>query len=192
MRVLVLVGNDKLGRKLLSKIEDNDSIVTAIDCSSGWVRIWNLLKRGRLKPLLLMKMFLGELRRKDYRVDTANIGSNNDLLRMVLREDVDAIYLYRAGLIVNKKILSVGVRIMNVHCARLPEYAGLGAIDRALKQGDYDQEAVMYKITSVIDKGDALCSEKYLLNPRLPYGDNENIAYEAGIRLMLKELKNIS
>jgi methionyl-tRNA formyltransferase len=72
-----------------------------------------------------------------------------------------------------------------VHCARLPDYLGLNAIGRALKNKDYDQAATLHKVIRQIDAGKIIAKKSYKLNPELSYKENEAIAYNSGIQLLI-------
>jgi methionyl-tRNA formyltransferase len=136
-------------------------------------------------------MAIAELTREDTRVTiTQHISSNTDLLRIIRHNNIDQVYLFRAGLIVNRKVLDCGVQILNTHCGRIPDYGGLGAIPRALAEKAYDQVATLHRVTVTIDDGEVLDVEPYLLNPDISYRENEDTAYEAGIRLLLRHLRN--
>ena len=81
------------------------------------------------------------------------------------------------------------MEFFNVHCARIPDYAGLGAIYRALNDGSLEQLAVMHKVTDAIDKGEIIATKRYQLDPKLSFHENENIAYLTGIDLILEILQ---
>ena len=120
----------------------------------------------------------------------SNIFINNAELSDYIRKNkIRRLILFRAGLIINKALLKENVQFLNVHCARIPEYRGLGAIDSALKGGSFDQIAVMHRVTSVIDSGEIVATRKFRLNPKASFKENENIAYNAGIDLIIEQLK---
>jgi folate-dependent phosphoribosylglycinamide formyltransferase PurN len=96
--------------------------------------------------------------------------------------------LFRAGLIVGPAVLSTGVPVMNIHCARIPEYGGIGSIDRALRDGAYSQCATLHQVTTRIDEGEVHATEPYQLDPADGYCSNEDRAYDAGIRLLKRVL----
>jgi len=183
---LLLVGNDKIGRKFLRSI-DSDKYHIVLDNSSNHLRIIKLIKRKSISLQLLLKMFVANIFRKDYRLTNKfeSIANNIELLGIIRRYDIKKIVIFRGGLIVNKKILGLGIEVLNIHCAKLPEYGGIGVIDRALKDKAYQQEATLHKIVTRIDGGEVLSTEPYTLMPNRSYLFNENIAYDAGIRLFL-------
>ena len=132
-------------------------------------------------------MFVANIFRKNYRLTNKfeSIANNIELLGIIRRYDIKKIVIFRGGLIVNKKILGLGIEVLNIHCAKLPEYGGIGVIGRALKDKAYQQEATLHKIVTRIDGGEVLSTEPYTLMPNRSYLFNENIAYDAGIRLFL-------
>jgi len=191
MNILLVVGNDKLGRKLISKIADIDDIHIVLDCSSNLKRILKILLKGILPFRYLSKMFLAEITREDYKIRAKEkIYNNDDLLRIIHATEIKRIYLFRAGLIVNRQILQTGVEIRNVHCATIPRYGGLGSIAKALEESKYDLQATLHRVTEKIDDdAEIYATKSYKLQKEISYRDNEDIAYDAGIELLLSELK---
>jgi methionyl-tRNA formyltransferase len=184
MKLLIVVGNDKLGRKFINSI-DADGYEIVLDESSSIKRIYKLIKRGVLKLSLIIKMFYADLKRNDFKLTQKynSIYTNNDLINIVKDNNIEQVVLYRGGLIVNKKFLDTGVKILNIHCAKIPEYGGIGVIDRALRDKAYSQEATLHIITERIDEGRVLAVEPYQLSSFSSYQENEDFAYDAGIKL---------
>lgn len=115
------------------------------------------------------------------------IRSNKDLLAWA-EQGVTEVYLYRAGLIVNRAVIDGFRDVLNVHCAQVPAYGGVGAIPRALRDRAFSQEATLHRVTENIDDGEVLETEPYELNPEDSYRVNEDRAYEAGANLILRRL----
>jgi methionyl-tRNA formyltransferase len=131
-----------------------------------------------------------EFWREDHRIQDLNrIRNSQELLQTIGETGAQRVYLFRAGLIIPRGILTSGADILNVHCASLPRYGGLGSIRRALKDKAWDQEATLHRVEASIDAGEVLQTVRYRLDPRRSYGQNEDLAYEAGIQLLLEELK---
>ena len=131
-----------------------------------------------------------EFRREDHRIpDLDRIRNPRELLQTIRDIGAQRVYLFRAGLIIPRGILTSAADILNVHCASLPGYGGLGSIRRALEDEAWEQEATLHRVQASIDCGEVLRTVGYRLDPRLPYGQNEDLAYEAGIQLLLEELK---
>ena len=81
-------------------------------------------------------MLICELRRDSSSVSLASfpgITNNKDLLALLNQHKPSRVVLFRAGLVINKDVISQGIPLLNIHCAKVPEYGGLGSIDRALK-----------------------------------------------------------
>ena len=190
MKRLLVVGDDKIGRNLIDKIDKIKDLVVFIDASSNFKRLLKLIKKGSLKINWVAQMFLSEFLRKNCVLEkkVARISNNKDILNAISQHNPEQIYLFRAGLIVNKKVLASGVEILNVHCASIPDYGGLGAIPRALNDRVYEQQATLHRVTQNIDRGDIVATKAYLLDPTLPYRLNEDIAYNAGIELLINQL----
>ena len=189
MTDVLLVGDDKLGRRLLARLGNSLGVVIALDHSSKLKRVVKLVLGKKLPLRVLAKMAWVELCRSDYpRMTAPIIRTNDSLLKLIHEHHAQKIYLFRAGLIISKKLLAENIEILNVHCARLPEYGGLGAVDRALSDGALAQCASLHRVTTRIDGGEVLQTMPYQLDPSLSYADNEERAYAAGIELLAREL----
>ena len=188
MKILLLVGNDKLGRRFIHSI-NNSKYLIVIDKSSSLKRVMKLVLKRVINLSLVFKMLLAEILRKDTMlpVEFDAIHSNNELLELIKKNNVSKVVIFRGGLIINKKLLSQGIDILNIHCAKIPEYGGLGVIQRALDDQKYEQEATLYKITEKIDDGEVIATKKYTLNPKESYKFNEDLAYDTGILLFRQE-----
>lgn len=184
MTILVIVGNDKLGRKFINSIDQNKYEIV-LDGSSSIRRVFKLIRRGTLKISLVIKMIISDLSRRNHKLakEYEMIKSNNELINIVTKKKIEQVILYRGGLIVNRKFLDTGVKILNIHCAKIPEYGGIGVLYRALQDQSYQQEATLHVITERIDSGEVLAVEPYELNKNISYKENEEIAYNAGTRL---------
>lgn len=188
-RDLLVVGDDRLGRKLLARLQGNTRVLPVFDRSSSLKRVVKLLRRRVLSPGGVARMALAEYRRPDYpRPPLGEVRSNADLAELIAREKPARVYLFRAGLIIGRKVLGSGAEILNVHCARVPEYGGLGSIGRALRDGAVDQAASLHRVTEAIDRGEVLATRPYRLDPARSYAENENAAYDAGIELLVETL----
>lgn len=189
MSRLLIVSNDKLGRRAAARLAGVPGLTIATDVTPGGGRILRLVRRGSLSPLLLVRMAIAEaLRRDTPAAIRRGVRSNRELRDLVARDAVEAVYLFRAGLIIDQESLNSGARFYNCHCARLDGYGGLGAIRRALRAGAYDQCATLHRVTERIDSGEVIALEPYQLDPGKNYGSNEDIAYDAGIRLLSRVL----
>ena len=73
---------------------------------------------------------------------------------------------------------------MNIHCTRIREWEGLVSITRALVDGQVDQGTAQYQLAKTIDDAQVFDTEEYRLDVRASYCANENVAYEAGMRLL--------
>jgi methionyl-tRNA formyltransferase len=184
-----LAGNDKIGRHLISRFGSDPHVLILLDASSSWKRVMQLIRKKRISLSLLWKMAWAEFRRKAYRIpEIGRIRSSQELLHAIRDTGAQKVYLFRAGLIIPSHILNSGAEILNVHCASLPQYGGLGSIQRALKDEAWEQEATLHRVQDSIDRGEILRTVKYRLNRKLPYKKNEDLAYEAGIQLLIEEL----
>lgn len=190
MKTILILGNDKLGSKALELMSANDDVNVLIDRSTNYKRILRLLRKGILTIGLILKMFFAEYFRKGSKPSKslAGISQNSELLRIINELKPDRLLLFRAGLIINKSILDTGLPILNIHAARVPDYGGLGSISKALKDKAFEQFASLHEVTDRIDRGKLIDTEKYNLNPKVSYSENEKIAYNAALKLLQRNL----
>lgn len=197
-KVIFITSFDYYGKRAIELIAKNDNNnIIIIDNSNNFKRILKILKKGKIKILTILKIIFAEILRNIYgyrkyrNIKISNfftIKSNNDLLIYIKKYKPDCLLLYRAGLIISKEILNLDISILNIHCANIPEFGGLGSIEKALEKKQYLQNAVLHEVTSSIDSGKVLMKQKYKLNKNFSYFRNENIAYEAGLILIKKIL----
>lgn len=192
-KILLIVGNDKLGRELIYKLGTKHSILLALYDSFNLKRIFKLIfKNKTLSLMAFIKMSFAELFRRDYKIPIiTKVYNNNDIFRLINNNKITKIFLFRIGIIINKNLLSTNTDFFNVHCARLPEYGGIGQIHRILNEKAFIQEATIHKIVEKIDAGEIIAKIPYVLDKRLSYVENEHIAYEAGMDLLISHLENI-
>lgn len=189
MTTLVLVGNDKVGRTLINRIGDTPGVRIAIDLSSNSRRVLKLLRKGTLSLPMVFKMATAEwLRPAVAAGNHPTVASNTELLELIRTHRIERVYLFRAGLIINAKVIASGVELLNVHCASIERFPGIGSIDRALKARDFEQVATMHRVTTRIDEGEIIATRPYRLDPKSSYRANEDRAYEAGIELIASRL----
>jgi hypothetical protein len=190
-KTLLIIGNDKISARVLAVLPTDPNLVVVLDRSTSAGRVLRLLGRGSLSVWLLVRMLWCELRRRAVpaRSADASITCNADVVRLIERYAPQRVVLFRAGLIINRMVLATGAQIMNIHCARIPEFGGIGSIDRALRAGVYEQFATLHQVTDAIDSGVVFGTEPYELDPALGYCANEDRAYAAGQRLLLRTLQ---
>ena len=190
MKTLVILGNDKIGGRALKEIGHLKETQIACDRSTNFKRVIKLLKSKKLSIFLVFKMFLAEIFRKGEKPkkNIITIKSNKTLLELLKKNNYQIVILFRAGLIINKQVIETGTNILNIHAASLPEFAGIGSINKALKEKAYSQKATLHKVIETIDSGQVLSELDYKLDPEKSYLDNEDIAYSAAIKLLVKTL----
>lgn len=189
--VLLVVGNDRIGRSLLHKLGDTRNIVVAVDRSGSVARLLKLITRGSLTISDVLRMAWAEFRRPDFPLAVQpehSVTSNADLIQLINEVSPARVYLFRAGLIIGKKVLSQPVEILNFHAASIETHGGLASIRRALEDGAYDQVATLHRVTARIDEGEVLAEKPYRLDRRQSYFWNEQTAYETCVDLALEML----
>lgn len=196
-KTLILIGNDKIGRHAYVKISNNKLDLSnfdfALESSTNIFRIYRLIYNRRISVQCFFKMAFSELVRKNYPLIENNyaIRSDKDLYKLLSENGYRQVILFRGGLIINKRNLSLGVPFLNIHCANIPEYGGLCSIHRALKDGALHQRCCLHMVTVKIDDpSEILDTEPYTLNPGKSYFWNEEIAYTAGIELLTRFIVN--
>jgi len=191
MKSLVVIGNDKISGCVSEQILDYASCIVYIDKSTNFYRVLKLLRKRVISPILLGKMVICEVLRSGRKPDKMfpAIHNNEDLLQAIKEHEPDRLILFRAGLIVNRKVIDTGVTVLNIHAAIVPDYGGIGSIYRAIKDGAYEQHASLHVVTSQIDKGEVIDRIKYQLSPGFTYCQNEGVAYRAAQKLLLKTIR---
>jgi methionyl-tRNA formyltransferase len=190
-KTMLVLGSDRISMQALKQIKQSHSLVIVIDRSTTLRRVAKLVLRRRLSLGLVVKMFLCELKRDSSDLSAAacqGITSNADLLTLLKKYNPNKVVLFRAGLLISKNVIGHGIPLLNIHCAKVPEYGGLGSIHRALKDRAFEQNATLHQVTSTIDKGRVFDVEPFLLNGAKSYCYNEDIAYQAGLRLLLRTI----
>tara|TARA_B100000242_G_C43055458_1_gene493958 strand:- start:15121 stop:15738 length:618 start_codon:yes stop_codon:yes gene_type:complete len=193
-KILLVLGKDKIISKYLHENKFSKNIHIRLDNSNTIGRIIKLLKGRRISIKFLIKTLLCEMMRKHFPIskNLKTVNNNYEIEKVILELKPDIIVLFRAGLIINKRVLSFNIPIYNIHCAKIPEFGGLGAIDKAIKRKILCQAACLYKISSTIDDGIILSERKYFLNLKKSYFFNENIAYQTGLDLLSETLNKSS
>jgi len=190
MKTLLILGSDKLSQLVISKIGLNKHTEILIDKSTNLKRIFKLIAKGVISPLLFAKMCYCELIRNSFFFleSFKSIKSNKELLDIVENNNIKKIILFRVGLIINKELIKKKILILNIHAAKIPKFGGIGSIQKALNKKEFNQYASLHIVTKTIDKGRVLDKEKYLLSPNNSYCLNEEIAYKASIKLLSRTL----
>ncbi len=191
MKTLVFIGNDKKGREFLHDQAQNYSVLFALNSGSHSLkRVYKLLKKGSLTVPILMKMTWAELLRPYHTIPRVpRIKTNDDLLAFIENNKVDQVILYHVGLIIRRRVLQTGAKVINIHCARLPKYAGLMAIQRALSSDDLQQAATLHVVNEQVDAGEVIDTIPFQLDPNKSYKENEDAAFQAGQILLENVLK---
>ena len=168
-------------------------MLIVVDRSTSLSRIFKLIRKRVLSFRLVCKMFICEKFRKGDHPPASciSIRNNNDLIELIEKHHPDEVILFRAGLIINKNVLSMGTKILNIHCSRLPDYGGIGTINCALIKKDINQTATLHVVTK-IDEGEVVQTFPYRLDLAACYCKNEDIAYSAGLELLDAYLSNFN
>ncbi len=124
MTTLLVVDNDRIGARALRMLDLRDSdVVIAVDRSGGIGRVVGLLRRRRIDTFDLLCMALAEVRRPPrgtLQPGAVSFTNNDELCKVIGAVSPDRVVLFRAGLVLNRKVLDLGVPILNVHASRGP------------------------------------------------------------------------
>ena len=189
MKTLLILGGDCIARSVVKHLEPRNDLLVVIDQSTSLKRVARLIWTRRLALSVVMKMLFCECKRSAPSTSMLNfptIKNNGHLLDIIYENKPERIVLFRAGLVISKEVISRGIPLMNIHCAKVPEYGGLGSIHRAIKESATSQNATLHQVTKTIDGGQVFDLEPYELDLNKSYCFNENTAYQAGLRLLLK------
>ncbi len=183
---MFVIGDDKLGRLAIADIGEDHPIY--LNRSADFRRTLRIIQKGAIRPLVVVKMVLADVfRAKVDRPRLPIIASNDDMIAAIARERPARVVCFRAGLVLTKRVLGLEPQFLNIHCAELPKYGGLGALSRALRERAFDQNACLHEMTVEIDGGEVLRRQPYTLSPHRSYRRNEDAAYAAG-RQILRDL----
>jgi len=190
---LLVFGNDKISRWACYELKKRGLKLSgfsfALDCSTNIARALLLIINKKISIACLGKMIVSEFLREKFMMFKYDfrISSNEDLHKILTLNQYSEVYLFRVGLVINKKNLSLGAKLLNIHCASIPEYSGLCSIFKALKDNAIHQNACLHVVTTVIDDPCSIIDkEPYTLKPDKSYSQNEKIAYYAGIEILYR------
>lgn len=191
MRTIIVIGNDKIAGRVSEQVSGHDNCFIYIDKSTNISRALKLITKRVISPVLLAKMLICEVLRSGCKANKSfpSIRHNDDLMQAIETHQPERLLLFRAGLIVNKKVINSGVPVLNIHAAIVPDYGGIGSIARAIKDQAYEQYASLHVVTTQIDKGEVIDRIAYRLDPGLTYCQNEEVAYRAAQQLLLKTIR---
>jgi methionyl-tRNA formyltransferase len=191
MKTILILGSDRIALEALEILQESDSLMIIIDRSTNIRRAARLLWKKRINLLLLFKMLICEFKRSSSNISNSTLNgieSNNDLLTLLRQYKPERVILFRAGLIISKEIILQGIPLLNIHCAKVPDYGGLGSIDRAIKDNALEQNATLHQVTTTIDEGRVLDVEPFRLDTTKSYCHNESVAYQAGLKLLYRTI----
>lgn len=179
---------------IVPQLAKDTEISIVIDDSPRFQRIIKLLIRGRVQLFQLCRLGFAEFSRespaklKDS--VTLKVRNNADLELLIKTLKPSCLIMFRVGMIINPRVLSLGVPIFNLHCARLPEFGGLDAIHKARLSSENFHFATLHRVGSQIDRGEVLDTEPYSLSGVTSQSEAEARAYAAGMRLLKRQLQN--
>ncbi len=184
MKLVLVVGNDKIGRHCIQQLPQSKNVTILLDSCTDAGRVVTLLRKGSLPIRALISMTWANIIRKETKLEQpySQLKSNTELLRFI--DNDTTILLFRAGLIVSQDTIDKAKDIFNVHCASIPEFGGIASIYRAIKAEAFSQNATLHKVTIRIDEGEVVDVEPYLMSKSKNYFLNEETAYQAGLTLI--------
>jgi len=187
MKTLLVTTDSKLTRNLFeSGFPKSSDVIIVVDKCSDFRRTFKVVFKSLISRTVLLKMAIANFRRRRGKRIIADheVYDHTELLTLFKKYNPDRMILFRAGLILKRRMFPEDACIVNIHCAKLPGYGGLGAVAKALEEKEYAQYATLHMVTDRIDGGSVLMTKQYLLDPKLSYLENENRAYDAGYSLL--------
>lgn len=171
---------DRYGLLIEKKFEKDSNVFIAFVSPPRVPRVFRLIRKGAISVRFLMRTLVCRLR--DLRIFSPRItlDSVSALDAHLAGKSTEILIMFRVGFVIPEEILG-RYRVINVHVAKLPEYAGLGSLLAALDAGDFAQCATAHTATTKVDSGSVLLEIPYSLNPSLTYCENESVAYAAGV-----------
>lgn len=190
-KITIVTSKDYYGRSLEQEFKDRHDVSVVFYSLAKPGRVLKLLRRGVVSVRFLLRVFICRL--KDFRILPRRLvfSRESDLRRHLKKSGSEVLIMFRMGLVVSDEILSE-LYVVNVHVARLPNYAGLGSILSALDARDFNQVATAHEAVARIDSGRVLVEFPYTLNPRLCYCRNERNAYITGIEVVKDMVARLS
>ena len=189
MKKIYIIGDDKIGRYAMNSLSGRNIIIR--NQSTNFIRVFKLIIKKVVSLGDVLKMLIAECRRKHHSAKNfAIIKNNSELMQYIIKEEPTHVICFRAGLVINKKVLNLGPKFFNIHCADLPKYPGIGSILKALRDQCYEQHACLHEMLPEVDKGSVIYKEPYTLVKGSSYITNEDLAYGAGRKILLEIEKN--
>lgn len=192
-KIILIIGDDKMGRRAIANLSKAfPNIMIYRNRSGNPARIAKLIKNKSLPLPSLLYMVLAEIYRPNLEVpDYPLLCTNQEVRDMLVHEKPDEVICFRAGLVLTEKTLACEPTFLNLHCADLPKWGGLGTIYKALKAGAYNQNACLHEMVGKIDAGQIYYRQPYKLDPFISYKANEDRSIESGIILLKNYLSEV-
>lgn len=189
--ITVVTTRDRYGLLLEKKFEKNPNVSVAFVSPPGVPRVFRLIRKGSISVRFLMKTLICGLRNLRILSSRKPLDSVSALDAHLAGTSTEILIMFRMGILIPEEILG-RYRVINVHVAKLPEYAGLGSLLAALDAGDFAQCATAHTATTKVDSGSVLLEIPYSLDPSLTYCGNESVAYAAGVVAVEKLVSRFS
>ena len=193
--ILLLLSDDKLCARAWSQLQTLPKSMMPVPVlvkTDMVARTFRMLRRGTLRSRYLVRMLVAEFGRQSFpNVAFEHVVQSSGELEALVDETKPSLCLmYRCGLIIEAPLLS-SCRFLNIHSASIPEYGGIASIGRAIDDGAFRQVSTCHEVTKRIDEGAVVDTEPYEMQSTLSYRENEDIAYAAGERLLLRMLQSM-
>jgi|688.fasta_scaffold260177_2 methionyl-tRNA formyltransferase len=184
-KVIIITGNKFILRNLRDYQFRNTMII--YDNSSKFNRILRLLRNRKLNTRNIIMMYFAQIDKNSHkRINNqfTRIKSELEFVKIVDSYQPSHIISIHCGIIFHTSLYSQKILMLNIHCASLPQYPGLGAIINAISDKKGVQNVTMHKITNKIDSGEILKTKNFELNLTESYKMNYQKSILAGIELL--------
>lgn len=184
MKIVYIIGDDKIGRVAINMLKKEKYVLR--NRTVNIPHVIKLIRNNVISISDIINMAVADLYRKKIEIrNFPAVKTNEDLFHYLNAHKPDYVICYRAGLVVNKRLLELGPHFLNIHCADLPEFPGLGSIPQALRAGVLNQNACLHKMAVQVDAGQVLYKVPYKLSNNQSYRTNEDLAYTAGRKILI-------
>ena len=185
-KVVIITGN----RLILKNLRENyhfRNTKIIYDNSSKFSRGFKLLKNRKLNTFNIIKMYLAQFDKNSHkRINSKITRIKNELEFVSIIDSYQPSHVisFHCGIIFHPSFYPQNIIMLNIHCASLPQYPGIGAIINAISDKCGIQNATLHKITSKIDDGEIVKTKNFELNFSKSYKVNYQKSISVGMDLL--------
>jgi len=193
-KVIIITGNKLIAKNLEKNYRFRNTMII-YDNSSKFARGFKLLKNRKLSTFNVIKMYLAQFDRNSHkRISNGVTRIKNELefVKIIDSYQPSHVISFHCGMIFHTSLYSQKILMLNIHCASLPQYPGIGAIINAISDKSVIQNATMHKIISKIDYGETVKTKSFKLNFSKSYKANYQKSISVGIDLLREYMSELN